>query len=172
LKRTPVILLRGATVEDAPALDRFVARYLAEGRLLPRTLADLEDHADRFIVATVRRRIVGCGELAPLSHSMAEVRSLVVDRAYRGRGLGGRIIEELFRCARQQGYDQLCAFVHDRQYFSRLGFSVVPHARVPEKIETDCRRCPLFGRCGQYAMIAGVERTAIDTPSIVTTLRV
>ena len=29
----------------------------------------------------------------------------------------------------------------------------MPHLWVPEKIATDCLGCPLFRRCGQYAMM-------------------
>jgi amino-acid N-acetyltransferase len=132
---------------------------------LPRTLAELTQNADRFIVATLRRRIVGCAELAPLSHAVAEVRSLVVDREYRGRGLGRRIIEELRSRARQEGFDQLCAFGHDPAIFASMGFQMVPHSDIPEKIETDCRQCPLFGKCGQFAMMTSLEPIAIDYPT-------
>ena len=36
--------------------------------------------------------------------------------------------------------------------FARLGFSMVPHAWLPEKIGLDCAGCALFRRCGQSAM--------------------
>ena len=52
-------------------------------RLLPRQLNELEVHIDRFVVAVDGRgSIVGCGELAPLSHAVAEVRSLVVTESH------------------------------------------------------------------------------------------
>ena len=34
-----------------------------------------------------------------------------------------------------------------------MGFSIVPHVWLPEKIVTDCHTCPLFRRCGQYAVV-------------------
>jgi hypothetical protein len=33
-----------------------------------------------------------------------------------------------------------------------MGFTIVPHMWVPEKIGHDCTSCPLFRRCGQYAV--------------------
>jgi hypothetical protein len=33
-----------------------------------------------------------------------------------------------------------------------MGFSIVPHVWVPEKIAHDCTGCALFRRCGQYAV--------------------
>src|SRR5689334_8757937 len=77
---TPQIVLRAATAADAPALLELIAAHLEEGRLLPRTLDELTVHAPRFVVAIEKandaERIVGCAELAPLSQTVAEIRSL------------------------------------------------------------------------------------------------
>jgi hypothetical protein len=40
-----------------------------------------------------------------------------------------------------------------------MGFSIVPHVWLSEKILTDCRECPEFRRCGQYAVIRTLERS-------------
>ena len=40
----------------------------------------------------------------------------------------------------------------------RLGFSIVPHTWVPEKIAHDCHSCPLFRNCGQYAIVLDLAR--------------
>jgi hypothetical protein len=37
-------------------------------------------------------------------------------------------------------------------HFIRLGFSIVPHQWVPEKIAHDCVGCGQFRKCGQYAV--------------------
>ncbi len=151
------IVLRGATSGDAPALHALIAAHLEEGRLLPRTLDELTVHAPRFVVAVetsaAGERIVGCAELAPLSQTVAEVRSLVVSRDARRHGLGMRMIEDLAARARRDGFTRLTAFAHDPAFFVRRGFSIVPHTWVPEKIAHDCNSCPLFRNCGQYAVV-------------------
>ena len=38
-----------------------------------------------------------------------------------------------------------------------MGFSIVPHLWVTEKVYTDCVKCPQFRRCGQYAMVLPLE---------------
>ncbi|MEO8679526.1 MAG: GNAT family N-acetyltransferase [Vicinamibacterales bacterium] len=154
---TPAVTLRAATAADGPALHALVAGHLKEGHLLPRDLGELAVHAPRFVVAVQAAaggdRIVGCAELAPLSPGVAEVRSLVVDRDARKLGLGQRMVDELGRRARREGYERLCAFAHDPKFFVKLGFSIVPHTWVPEKIAHDCVGCPLFRNCGQYAIV-------------------
>ncbi len=151
-RRSSGAIVRCATTADAPAIHELITAD-ADGHLLARTLSDLTEHANRFLVATVRGRIVGCAELAPLSSSVAEVRSFVVRTHLRGLGLGRLLIDELRGRARTHGFEQLCAFTHAPAYFARLGFASVPHTSVPEKIAADCRRCSLFGTCGQYAMV-------------------
>jgi amino-acid N-acetyltransferase len=157
--------LRSATPTDAKKLHALVSANLEEGHLLPRTLGELAVHAERFVVAVRARRIVGCAELAPLSPHVAEVRSLAVDRAERGGGIGTLLVDELRRRARREGYEKLCAFTHSPGYFIHMGFSIVPHLWLPEKVFTDCVKCPLFRTCGQYAMVVPLEGVS-DAPGL------
>jgi amino-acid N-acetyltransferase len=151
------VTLRPARTEEAPVLHALITAHLQEGRLLPRDRDELAMDADRFLVAVRRNRIVGCAELAPLSGRVAEVRSLVVDRRARSLGIGRRLVSELQRRARSAGFEQLCVFAHDAAYFARMGFSMVPHTWVPEKIARDCTACPLFRRCGQHALVLSLN---------------
>jgi amino-acid N-acetyltransferase len=154
------VSLRSATRADAPRLHALIMANLEEGRLLPRTLEEVSLHAERFVAAVRGRTILGCAELAPLSPQVAEVRSLAVDSRARGIGVGTMIVEELRLRARRDGFDKLCAFTHAPAYFSQMGFSIVPHLWVPEKVFTDCVKCPSFRRCGQFAMVLPLEQPA------------
>ena len=102
--------------------------------------------------------VLACAELAPLSRSVAEVRSFVVSREARSRSVGRGLVNELIRRATAAGFDKLCAFTHSPGYFVHLGFSIVPHAWLPEKIVTDCHVCSQFRHCGQYAVVRTLER--------------
>jgi amino-acid N-acetyltransferase len=151
-------LLRTAVHNDARRIHELIQRNQQLGHLLPRQLSELTSRIDRFVVGVDGRgSIVACGELAPLSASVAEIRSLVVTEKRRGAGIGSRIVDELKKRARAGGYDDLCVFAHQPAYFAHLGFSIVPHTWLPEKIMTDCRTCPLFRRCEQFAMVADLD---------------
>jgi amino-acid N-acetyltransferase len=143
---------RQATAGDATAIHQLIADNLEAGHLLPRTFEDVQAHAPRFLVAESAGRVVACAELAPLSRAVAEVRSLVVDERSRGRQIGPTLVAELAARAIASGFATLSAFTHDPSHFVRLGFTIVPHMWVPEKIAHDCTSCPLFRRCGQYAV--------------------
>ena len=147
-------VVREAAAADAPAIHRLILDNLQSGHLLPRSLADVTARASRFaVVAGSNGAVLACGELAPLNASVAEVRSLVVREDARGVGLGHVIVEELRRRARAGRYRTLCAFTHDPRFFVRFGFSIVPHTWLPEKVAADCWNCPLFQKCGQYAVV-------------------
>ena len=151
------ITLRTAETSEAKKLFALIQANLEEGHLLPRTLSELTIHAGRFVVAVRGRKIIGCAELAALSANVAEVRSLAVDTSARGSRVGVMIVDELRRRARREGFERLCAFTHAPGYFTHIGFSIVPHTWLLEKIFTDCVKCPQFRRCGQYAMVVPLD---------------
>jgi amino-acid N-acetyltransferase len=154
------LTIRRAEPAHAPVLHALITANLEEGHLLPRTLDELKVHAGRFTIAIRGKRVVGCAELAPLSPHVAEVRSLAVDAKERQNGIGTMLVEDLRRRAHEHGFDKLSAFTHAPGYFSQMGFSIVPHLWIPEKVFSDCVKCPMFRRCGQYAMVA-----PLDTPT-------
>lgn len=152
------VFLRSATADDAGAIHALITEHLAEGHLLPRERGEIAVHAHRFVVACQDDRVVACAELAPLSRDVSEVRSLVVSQEARSLGLGRELIDELVTRATVAGFEKLCAFTHAPSYFVQLGFSMVPHVWLPEKIVTDCHSCPHFRRCGQYAVQRELRR--------------
>jgi amino-acid N-acetyltransferase len=151
--------IRAGCESDVDAIHRLVSEHLAEGRLLPRSRDEIASRIARFLVAVDGGRVVGCADLAPLSRRVAEVRSLVVDNDARSCGIGRQLVKELERRALVSGFETLTAFTHTPGYFVHLGFSIVPHTWVPEKIEADCRTCSQFRHCGQYAVMLPLIRT-------------
>ena len=154
------VQLRTGIAADATAIYNLITANVTAGHLLPRTFEDVQSHAERFVVAVADDTVIGCGELAPLSSEVAEVRSLVVDEASRGQRTGVALVTALADRARELGYVTLCAFTHAPSHFVRLGFSIVPHVWVPEKIAIDCVGCSQFRHCGQYAVTLALRAGA------------
>ena len=154
------VTIRPAGASEAPVLFQLIADNLEAGHLLPRPLAEVVLHVPRFLVAAGPGGIAGCAELAKLGPRVAEVRSLVVATAHRRHGVGTLLLNAIVARAKEQGYPLLCAFTHDPRPFIRIGFSIVPHQWLPEKISTDCHACIWFRRCRQYAVILDLHSKA------------
>ena len=147
------VVIRAAKADEATALFRLISDNLETGHLLPRPLGEVVLHVPRFHVAVGPTGVVACAELAQLGPRLAEVRSFVVRDDCRGHGLGTQLLAHVVEAAGQQGYPRVCAFAHDPRAFIHLGFSIVPHPWVPDKISTDCHSCIWFRQCAQYALI-------------------
>jgi N-acetylglutamate synthase-like GNAT family acetyltransferase len=153
--------LRQATAADVDAIHGLIADHVASDHLLPRTWEEIAGRIARFVVGEADGGVVACAELAPLSTAVAEVRSLVVAEHVRGMGVGRLILDALVRHAVSNGHERLCAFTHGPAYFIRLGFSIVPHLWVPEKVFSDCVGCPLFRTCGQHAVVLALDERQV-----------
>lgn len=111
------IALRSAAPDDVPAM---VA--LLEAAHLP--AMELEHYLDNFVVAEAIGRVVGCGGLETYAGCDAGlVRSMVVEVALRGTGVGARILEWVLERAHTLGLTQLFLFTMDAgPFYARFGF--------------------------------------------------
>ena len=157
------LVIRPATAGDAADIHELIMANVVAGHLLARPLGEVQLHVPRFLIAAADDDVLGCGELARLSPTVAEVRSLVVAPTHRGSGIGRRLLVALINEATQQGMPTVCAFTHRARPFVKAGFSIVPHPWVPDKIATDCHRCEWFRRCGQYAVILHIAQATTHT---------
>lgn len=104
-----------------------VVALLERSRL---TDAGLADHRDSLVVARTEGRVVGCAALE-LYGEQALLRSVAVDDAMRGRGLGERLTHAALDRARRQGVRVIYLLTETAaQFFPRFGFEVVDRASV------------------------------------------
>jgi DNA-binding MarR family transcriptional regulator len=116
-------LVRAATCEieaiDAGSDEALAAvgRYADElGERFPTGFdrGDLADEAPamnapegRFLLGRVDGRVVACGGVRRLTRTRAEIKRMWVDDAWRGCGLGGRMLTALERAAYDLGYGEV-----------------------------------------------------------------
>ena len=81
------------------------------------------------VVAVAGRRVVGGSALTQfrpqrgMTAEMGEVRGVVVDRAYRGRGIGEHLVKYCMNWAKSSGLAELLAVTDKKEWFTKLGFS-------------------------------------------------
>lgn len=149
--------VRGATLADARAIADLVALGVREGQLLPRSLETIRASIADWIVAEDGENIVGAGSLVAMHHALAEVRSLVVAPAYRGAGIGGKIVNALIDLARARGIPTLFTLTRAVLFFEKLGFVITEKENFPEKVWRDCALCPVQFACDEVAMVCSVK---------------
>lgn len=148
--------IRPAHSEDIPVLYALVNEYARRGWLLPRSVEEIAATLPDWVVAEVGGRIVGCGSLVWMSPTLAEIRSLAVEEAYQGNGVGGAIVQTLVERARSAGARTVFALTRAVPFFERLGFTVAEREHFPEKVWRDCIHCPLRERCDEIAVMLQV----------------
>lgn len=149
------LVLRSALAEDIPAIEALMAPEIALGTLLPRVV-----RAGDFIVACRGGALVGAVALAPWSHEVAELGSLVA--LERGQGLGARLVEAAMEEARARGYREVVALTGVGGFFERQGFRSVPSA--PWARARGCATLPVSGRL--EAAIAYKARVCAACPRL------
>jgi DNA-binding MarR family transcriptional regulator/GNAT superfamily N-acetyltransferase len=101
--------------------------------LVARILADFADDHDpareAAWIAEVDGAPAGCVLCVAQDAATARLRLLFVDPAARGRGIGGRLVEECVRFARRAGYAELVLWTNDvlhgaRRLYERAGFTL------------------------------------------------
>ena len=126
----PVVLVRPAAPGDVPAVHAFIRPFVATGRLLERTMDELESLAPTGFVALDDRgderrgdgRVVGFAALEIYSPKLAEVRSLAVADAYRGLGVGKALVGRCVALARQRHVLEVMAVTSNDAFFTSCGF--------------------------------------------------
>jgi amino-acid N-acetyltransferase len=116
------VIVRHATTADVVHIRRLVDVFSPDRRLLSKATVALYEDVQEFVVAEVAGEVVGCGGLHVMWEDLAEVRTLAVDPAVAGRGVGSRIVEELLRRARTVGVKRVFVLSFEVEFFRRYGF--------------------------------------------------
>jgi len=147
------LILRKAAMSDIHAVLKLINAYAANGIMLPRTEFEMSENIRDFSVAYIGPQLAGCGALHFYTPTSAEVRSLAVDIALKGHGIGRRIVEHLEGEALENGLHAIFAFTYVPEFFQKLGFREVERGELPLKVWKDCLRCPKFQCCDEIAML-------------------
>lgn len=119
---TTNIKIRIASHEDVPAVSSFIQTFVDEGKLLPRTLDELEELLPTFFIAESGAEIVGCAALEIYSRKLAEVRSLAVSPSVQGQGIGRMLVQTCVELAREKNVLEVMAITSSDDFFKSCGF--------------------------------------------------
>lgn len=140
-------------------IHRIINESAARSEMLPRSLMDIYGSLRDFYVWCDGEEgsIGGICALHIFWENIAEVRSLYVVEAYRGRGIGRELAEACSAEALMLDLARIFALTYETGFFRALKFQEVPRSSLPEKIWSDCFKCPKYpDYCDEVAMILDV----------------
>jgi amino-acid N-acetyltransferase len=134
------VTVRRARTGDVRTIRRLIDLYATERRLLSKATVALYEDVQEFWVAVAGDELVGCGALHVMWEDLAEVRTVAVEPAWRGRKIGHRIVAELIAAARDLGVRRVFCLTFETGFFGAFGFQAIDGAPVPPKVYEELLR--------------------------------
>jgi amino-acid N-acetyltransferase len=147
---------RNAKVSDAKDINSLINYYAERDKMLFRSLADIYENLQTFLVAEQDGNVIGCCALEIIWSDLAEIKSLAVDKDHTGKGIGKSLVTAALEQAGQLGVSRVFALTLDPTFFEKLGFKKIEMDALPMKVWIDCARCPKQQNCDETAVIKSV----------------
>jgi amino-acid N-acetyltransferase len=133
------IIVRRARIADVRKIKALVDSDA--GRvLLEKDLVTLYESVQEFWVVEDGDRVIGCGALHVLWEDLAEIRTVAVDRAARGRGIGHSLVGKLIDLAVHLGLRRIFVLTFETEFFARHGFAEIKGTPVSQEVYEEMRR--------------------------------
>ena len=150
-----MIELVKAKLSDIPAMQALVVSEVKDGIILDRTEDEVATNIRSYVLAKDGEKLVGYTALHIHSRRLAEIRSLIVDEAYRGQRVGQRMVQFTLDEAKNIGVEEdVLVLTYLPQFFLKLNFKEINKEVIPEhKIWADCIKCIHFPICNEVALV-------------------
>ncbi|NLT23660.1 MAG: N-acetyltransferase [Syntrophorhabdus sp.] len=146
-------MIRKARIEDVKKIHQLINQSASRGEMLPRSLGELYDNLRDYFVHVHDDVVTGTGGLHICWENLAEIRSLCVGEAARGRGVGRALVDACVEEAKTYDIHKLFLLTYQVEFFQKCGFVVTDKKIFPQKIWSDCIKCAKFPECDETAMI-------------------
>jgi amino-acid N-acetyltransferase len=150
-----VIELFKAKLSDIPAMQALVVTEVKDGIILNRTEDEVATNIRSYVLAKDGDKLVGYTALHIHSKRLAEIRSLIVDEAYRGQKVGQRMVQFTLEEAKEIGVEEdVLVLTYLPEFFRKMNFQEINKEVIPEhKIWADCIKCIHFPICNEVALV-------------------
>ena len=160
-------LITAATEDDIDGIEALLAPNVKKQLVLARSKEDILSHLGNFLVARDGGCLVGCVALRGFGEGLYEIRSLAVDAAFMGRGIGTRLVGGCVEKAVKLDGSLVFTLTLRPNLFQRLGFTEVPiktfhrDDKFREKIWADFLNCPKYDKaCNEIALVRSLKPKA------------
>jgi amino-acid N-acetyltransferase len=146
------MVIRKARIPDVKIIHQLLIQYANQSLMLPRSLADIYELLRDFFIMEQDGEVTGVVALNICWEDLAEIRSLAVDPRHTRQGVGRRLVRACLDEAVELGLKRVFALTYQPGFFEKMGFDYIEKAELPQKIWSDCLKCPKFPDCDEIAM--------------------
>lgn len=149
-------MIRKAKISDVKIMHRLINESASKGEMLPRSLMDLFSNLRDFVVYVDDEtdEIAGACAMHIFWENLAEIRSLYVSPSHRRKGIATRLVEASLSEAITLDLFKVFTLTNQPDFFKSVNFLEVDKTALPEKIWSDCFRCPKYpDYCDEHAMV-------------------
>ena len=144
-------------IKDVPQMQQLINSFADEGKMLARSLSEIYENIRDHFVVRQGERVIACAALHVSWSDLAEIKSLAVAEDYQKQRIGTQIVEACLKEANELGISTVFCLTYESAFFKKLGFSQVDKMELPQKIWSECYRCPKFPDCDEVALIYHLE---------------
>lgn len=135
MKQSEGYRIRHAHTSDIPAILEICLPLIERRVLLGKEMVALYEAVQEFLVAVDDAdRLIGCGALHVMWQDLAEVRTLAVSDAWRGKGVGAALLDALIERAKSIGVSRIFCLTFEVSFFRPRVLGKFPKPRSTPRL--------------------------------------
>jgi len=142
-----------ARIKDVPQIQELINYFADKGEMLARSLSEIYENIKDYFVIRQGEQVLACVALHVFWSDLAEVKSLAVAENKQKQGFGDQLVVACLNEAKELGIPTVFCLTYKPAFFERFGFTQVDKMELPQKVWTECYRCPKFPNCDEVALI-------------------
>ena len=145
------------TVLDIKSMQDLVETDVVNGNILQRDSNEMATTIRSYTCIKVEDKIVGFVALHIHTIQLAEIRSLIVDKGFRSKGIAKLLINSVIDEAKKLDLGKLLVLTYKKELFESFGFQEIQKESIPEtKIWADCIKCKHFPICDEVSLTLSI----------------
>jgi amino-acid N-acetyltransferase len=149
-----------AKIIDVAQMHKLINYFADKGLMLPRPLSEIYENIRDYFVCKDDEKVIGCAALHITWSDLAEIKSVAVNEDRQKQGIGDLLIKACLSEADVIGIPTVFCLTYQPGFFKKFGFSQIEKMELPQKVWSECFRCPKFPNCDEIALIYHIEEKA------------
>ncbi|MDD4102097.1 MAG: GNAT family N-acetyltransferase [Kiritimatiellae bacterium] len=158
-------VIRPAKLRDVEQIFDLIRQHKDD--LITRSVGDIIQNIDRFVVCESDGRVVGCAawkilpEIGEPEKASVEIQSVAVSDGFRRKNIGSLIVDNILQRVCLFDPAQAIVLTFAPEFFRALGFREIPKTQVMHKLYMGCINCTKHANpftCPEIAMAMDLRK--------------